>query len=122
MAETEKRKSKGPDYWRRVIEEWIQSGKNQKTFCESREISLTAFRWWRHKLLHAAGSAIRKKPNRPKASSPHFIPIGIKPDRSSLPQSSIDLFLPGDRRLRISPGFDAVTLKQLLEVLEEASC
>ena len=122
MAEAEKRRSKGPEYWRQVIDEWLKSGKNQKAFCESREISLTTFRWWRHKLLHIDGSSNRKKPNRPKTSSPQFIPIGIKPDRPTLSTSSLELYLPGDRRLRIPPGFDAMTLKQVLEVLDAASC
>ncbi|MDT0499334.1 hypothetical protein RM530_18505, partial [Algiphilus sp. W345] len=57
--------------WRRLIEEWAQSGQSQEAFCASRGLALSSLCNWRRKLK--AGSAA--SPESPPREAADFIEL-----------------------------------------------
>ena len=53
------------DKWRDIINDWKQSGENQKSYCDRLEISLNAFSYARAKLLQK------------EKSKTHFVPATV---------------------------------------------
>jgi hypothetical protein len=49
-----------------------------------------------------------------------FLPIQVSEPISRA--AGIEIMLAGGRRIAVQPGFDAHTLRQVLEVLEEPAC
>jgi hypothetical protein len=114
--------------WRRLIEDQRVSGLPVSVFCRERGIPQSSLFAWRRRLAARAGSpqaapfkAVTITPVQPP---PSMVPAdtdsalnavsGIEPSAVS----SVELLLPGDRRLLVRPGFDARLLLDLIEVLE----
>jgi len=96
--------------WRRRIRDWQSSGLSVRAFCESVGVLEPSFYAWRRKL---AGRA---------AESSAFIPVRIVSDQPACQDGCLEVVLTGGRSVRVAPGFDAVTLRQLLAVLEGPPC
>jgi transposase len=48
------------------------------------------------------------------------VPVQVGTDDQPAPSTPIEILLAGGRSIRITPGFDPATLRQLLAVLQEA--
>ena len=123
------------DYWSAVVAQFNRSGLTQADFCRTRDLSVNSFRQWLYRLRHSTPATDRRrtrisistKPVSPRAENPAFLPVHIRPEHSATTDSyqgvvasqSLEVILGHDRRVRIPVGFDPVTLRQLLEVLEE---
>lgn len=92
--------------WRERIQVWKQSGLTQKEFCEQHHVGLSTFQRWRRKL------AIQEKPKGSAAVS--FLPVGVVGSS----ESGLTVLLNNRLRIEVSTGFDASTLKQVIEVLQ----
>jgi hypothetical protein len=55
-----------------------------------------------------------------KSETASFVQVTV--DDGGVARMSIEVVLAKGRRLRVRPGFDANTLRQLLRVLEESTC
>jgi len=65
----------------------------------------------------------RQLQQRDAAHAP-FLPVRVVADVPIVQPAStatFEIVLPGNRTLRVAPGFDAATLRQLLAVLQEVS-
>ena len=118
MVQRSESKTKKAEYWRRVTGEWKRSGQSQATFCEARNLKLTTFRWWRHRLLREASDGAKAEELDTQAP---FIPIRLidLPSPSSPP---IEIHLPNSKRIQVPPGFDPDTLRRVLAILDECAC
>jgi hypothetical protein len=106
MAFGKTRDERKEQEWRRWIGEWQASGLSVRAFCERRRLAAHRFYYWRRVLeQHVAEKAA-------------FVPVQIVADAFPPPTSALELVLHG-RIVRVGPGFDAATLRQLLTVLEE---
>jgi hypothetical protein len=99
-------------FWRRMLRRWRGSGLSVRAFCHEHGLSEASFYGWRRTL------------DRRDAKAVAFVPAHIVPDepvqaRDQGPGCALELVLGAARVLRIGPGFDAVTLRRLLAVLEE---
>lgn len=81
--------------------------------------------YWRHQIRRREAARERRGGQRAMVSAAStFVPVqvigagGVATDHGS----RLEVVLRGDRRLRISPGFDAATLARLVEVLERLPC
>jgi hypothetical protein len=95
-------------FWRQHIRDWQVSDVSIRSFCSRRGLSQPSFYAWRRVL------------QRRDSEQPLFVPIrplSDDPPAGGLP--AVEVFLASDRRLRIAPGLDVSTLRQLLAVLEE---
>jgi hypothetical protein len=107
MAQGKRRDERKERQWRRWLEDWRTSGLSVRAFCSRRGLSEPSFYGWRKVL------------DRRAASSAAFLPVDIVADDVATQVSGLELVLAGGRTVRVAPGFDAATLRQLVSVLEE---
>ena len=96
--------------WRRWIGEWQASGLSVRAFCQRRGLTIASFYAWRRVL------------QRRDAERAAFVPVQVVADAVPTQTSALEVVLTDGRTVRVPPGFDAATLRQLLAVLEERPC
>jgi hypothetical protein len=111
MAQGKARDERKEQQWRRWIGAWRGSGLSVRAFCARHGLSEPSFYGWRRLLERRA------------ADRPAFLAVDVAADDRPAQASALELVLSGGRTVRVAPGFDAGTLRQLLAVLEEGrSC
>jgi hypothetical protein len=97
--------------WRLWIDQWRVSGLSVRAFCARRGLASPNFYAWRRTLEQRA------------ASSAAFVPVQVVADAAPAQSSALEVVLAHGRIVRVAPGFDAATLRQLLTALEgEGPC
>ena len=96
--------------WRRWISQWQTSGLSVRDFCARHGLATASFYNWRRVLERRA------------MERPAFVPVQVVADTPPPQAGALELVLPNGRTVRVTPGFDAVTLRQLLAVLEGQPC
>ena len=97
--------------WRRRILQWRRSGLSVRAFCARHGLAQANFYIWRRELQRRDGAAVS------------FVPVEVVATEASGPASGIEILLAGKRRVRVEPGFDALTLQRVVALLEETrSC
>ncbi len=91
--------------WFERIQDWKHSGLTQKVFCEQHQLGLASFQRWRTIVMREGESE--------PSSAMTVLPLHITEPRAS----SLALLLGDDLRIEIPVGFDAATLKQLVQTL-----
>ncbi len=95
--------------WRRWIALWQHSGSSVAAFCARHHLAPASFYAWRRTLERRA------------ALPTPFVPVQLV--AGPAPASPLEVVLADGRVVRVGPGFDAATLRQLLAVLrEQPSC
>jgi hypothetical protein len=107
MAHGKPRDPHKEQHWRRLIQLWKNSGLTVRVFCARHHISQPSFYAWRRELQQ-------------RDAATTFVPVRVVTDDQPAPSTPIEILLAGGRSVRITPGFDPGTLRQLLEVLQEA--
>jgi hypothetical protein len=107
MAQGKPRDERKERQWRRWLREWRASRLSVREFCEERGLAEQRFYAWRRELERRAGEGTA------------FVPVEVVAAPVPAASPALELVLSGGRTLRVAPGFDAATLKQLLAVLEE---
>jgi len=92
--------------WLERIANWKQGGQSQKTFCEQNHIGLASFQRW-HRIFKTEEKTIDHSPVA-------FLPVNVTEPSSS----NLTLRVNDNLRIDISAGFDATTLKQVIQVLQ----
>jgi transposase-like protein len=114
------------------MRQYEQSGLTIRQFCEQEGLVAHQFSWWRAELKRRAAAAPPaakpKKAPKKKArvtktaelsedSAPTFLPVQLK---ASLPaQATIEIVLEQPPRIRVTPGFDAQVLREVVRALEQ---
>jgi hypothetical protein len=93
--------------WRRWIAEWRASGLSVRAFCARRDLAAPSFYNWRRVLERRA------------AEKAAFVPVQVVADAPPARAGALEVVLADGRTVRVAPGFDAATLRQLLAVLQE---
>jgi len=106
MAQGKSRDPRKEQQWRRWIQQWQHSGLSVRDFCARHDLAEPSFYAWRRELQQ------RQTPTR-------FLPVRVVADEEPAHAGSVEVVLTGGRRVRVSPGFDPATLRQLLAVLAE---
>jgi hypothetical protein len=111
MAHGRTRDERKEQQWQRWIGEWRASGLSVRAFCDRHGLALPSFYTWRRTLERRA------------AEKAAFVPVQVVADAAPTPASALEVVLVDGRTVRVSPGFDAATLRRLLAVLQEGgSC
>jgi hypothetical protein len=79
-------------------------------FCTRHDLAPARFYHWRRVLEQRA------------AEEPTFVPVQVVADAVPHRASALEVVLTDGRAVRVAPGFDAATLRQLLAVLEGRPC
>jgi hypothetical protein len=96
--------------WRRRIEQWQASGLGVRAFCARHGLATASFYKWRQVLQRRA------------AGEPAFVAVQVVAEAASTLTGTLEVLLTDGRTVRVAPGFDPVTLRQLLAVLEGRPC
>ena len=107
MAYGKPRDPRKEQHWRRLIQLWKNSGLSVRAFCARHHITQPSFYAWRRELQQ-------------RDSATAFVPVRVVTDDQPAFSTPIEILLPGGRSVRITPGFDPATLRELLAVLQEA--
>src|SRR5260370_770047 len=91
--------------WRQRIAQWQTSGLSGVAFCARHDLPPASFSAWRRPLQRRAA---------PQAS---FVPVQLAADAATA--SALEVVLADGRVVRVAPGFDAATLRQVLAVLRQ---
>jgi transposase-like protein len=111
MAHGRARDEEKERQWRRWIDQWRGSGLSVRAFCARHGLATASFYNWRRVLQRRAA-----------AEPPTFVPVRVVADAMPIQASALEVVLTDGRVVRVAPGFDAVTLRQLLAVLEGQPC
>jgi hypothetical protein len=106
MAHGRTRDERKERLWRRWIGAWQTSGLSVQAFCERRGLTVASFYAWRRVLARRA------------AEKAAFVPVQVVADAVPTQTCALVMVLPNSWTVRVAPGFDATTLRQLLAVLE----
>jgi hypothetical protein len=106
-------------YWLRHIRRWQQSHSTQCEYCRQRDLSITAFRWWRRELVrkgidlsHGGDS------HRTQGESGSFVQVALAHQMASRSSVAYEIVLSNQRRLRLAEGFDPDAVASLVSILE----
>jgi hypothetical protein len=111
MAPGRARDERKEQQWRRWIGEWRASGFSVRAFCDRRRLAIPSFYAWRRTLERRA------------AEKAAFVPVQVVADTPPAQATALELVLGDGRIVRVAPGFDTATLRQLLTALEgEGPC
>jgi len=111
MSQGKPRDPRKEQQWRRWIRQWQQSGLSVRAFCARHHLAQPSFYAWRREIQQRDTVADT------------LVPVQLVPHDEPSGPSTFEVVLASGRTLRVAPGFDAATLRQLLAVLEEVrSC
>jgi len=97
-------------FWRQAVAGWRRSGLTVRVYCARHGLSEPSFYAWRSELTRRDRHAAEQ---RSKTSS--FVPVRVVTE----PQAPIEIVLADGHVVRVRPGFDAQTLRQVLAVARE---
>jgi hypothetical protein len=121
-------------FWHDLVERQPTSGLNIARFCADAGVSQNAFYVWKKRLLTTAqqirAARPRRKHRRKKAVAKSLVPVRVIPDvchQRPIGQA-IEIAWPNGITLRVAPGCDSKTLREVFDLLssvmngEIASC
>jgi transposase-like protein len=95
--------------WREAMAGWQGSGLSVRQYCRRRQLSESAFYFWRRELQ-------RRAVQRVPSTSPHFVPVSV------LASATVEVRCPSGHVVSLATA-DAATLRMLFAALvTEASC
>jgi len=100
-------------FWQAHVANWRQSGLNQAAYCRKQGLNAHRFRWWKRQLTVVSSSA-------EKAVPASFLPVKVQPPaliEHSGSDSGVTLKLDSDLRIDVAIGFDAPTLRGVVQTL-----
>lgn len=132
-------------FWRDMLARFEADDWTAREFCRRHRLAESAFQFWRRELARRDAQDAANSPNAHRPASadapeshdlpnlnssandaaiPLFQPVVIRPAKrrdGDASGTSIDLRLRGGHVLRIRAGFDAATLRQLLQILDSST-
>jgi transposase-like protein len=112
MAKHVRNRSK-EQFWRRAVARWRRSGQSVRAYCVQEGLSEPSFYAWRRELARRDRHAEQTATSTTSAS---FVPVRVV----SEPSAAIEIVLSKGPIVRVRPGFDATTLRQVLATVEAA--
>ena len=91
--------------WRQRIAQWQHSGLSVAAFCARHDLATPSFYAWRRTL--------QRRDNHQAA----FVPVRRAHDAATA--RALEVVFADGRIVRVAPGFDAATLRQVLAVLRQ---
>jgi|SRR5579871_3519188 len=107
MAHGKPRAAHKERQWRRWIRDWRASGLTVRAFCARHGLTEPSFYAWRRVLLQRSTEAAT------------FLPVQVVTEPVPPSASPLEVILAGGRTVRVAPGFDPATLREVVRVLEE---
>jgi hypothetical protein len=130
MADSVPKRCKRSHAWRRArwgehVEAQPLSGLCVTDYCLSHGLRRESFYRWRRVFAPETNTGGEGLPGLGEvglSGSPVFVELSGLPLSEDARASGVELVLPGERRLRLEPGFDEDTLRRAVSVLESLPC
>ncbi len=111
--------SKRGRYWLKHIRQWQQSRATQSEYCRQRDLSITAFRWWRSELVRKGIDVSQSgDADRTQGKSGSFVELALTRRTASRGSAVYEIVLSNQRRLSLAEGFDPEAVATLVSILE----
>ena len=113
-------------FWRDLVERQPTSGLNIARFCADAGVSQNAFYVWKKRLLTTTqqdrAAIPRRKHRRKKVVAKSLVPVRVIPDVSHQQPiaKAIEIAWPNGIALRVAPGCDTQTLREVFDMLTSA--
>jgi len=107
-------------FWLKHVQQWQRSQALQIQYCKEHNLSVTAFRWWRRKLIHD-NQVLDPEPGVQPEPVPPFTEIRIPEGDVAAAAYPYEIMLPNHAQLRLRKNFDAEAVTALVSLLR-ASC
>lgn len=104
-------------FWRDTLHRHQRSGLSVREFCRRHHLSSPSFYAWRRILAQRDRQAATPL----DTPLPAFVPVHIAAAANTPSPNVLEVVVAG-RVVRVPPGFDAATLRDLLAVLEASPC
>jgi len=104
-------------FWQTHVARWQASGLSVRDYCASHHLAEPSFYSWRRLLAQRAADV----PVAATTATVTFVPLHVQPEEVAA-SVVLEVVLTNGRRLRVPAGFDAITLRTLLALLEDTSC
>jgi transposase len=108
--------------WLDLVQRWQLSRLTVRAFCERHGLTEASFYLWR-RILRERGLLPQRTPTQhqphPSIAAP-FVKLTVAARTTDA--ATLELVLNEHRLLRVRPGFDPDTLRQLVRLLEELPC
>jgi len=102
------RPAKGEDFWRRHVNQWLNSGLSQSQYCREHKLASGSFATWKIKFV---GPDSDKPPVRKK---PLLLPVNIE---RKIPAFTIEIVINDNLALRVPSDQDPIAVKRWIEAL-----
>ena len=126
MSRLGKRDLNKEHFWRRVILQWQRGNQTIRGFCAAHHLSEACFHAWRRTIAQRdqADAKAKRGHGEQAPGALTFVPVHVLPatDKTDPSGKPLELVVGQGRVIRVTAGFDAATLRQLLAVLEGPSC
>ena len=102
--------------WLKHVQQWQRSDTTQIQYCKEHNLSVTAFRWWRRKLM--SGQQVRDPQKRlPREPVTTFTEIRMPQGGEAAAAYAYEINLPNRTQLRLRRDFDAEAVSALVSLL-----
>jgi hypothetical protein len=117
-ARRRRRRGRAEHQWRRIVDEWRQSGQSASEFSAARGFEKGTLYFWSCRLKKVDAS--RATTN--EVSTPCFLPVKVVDDDSMSPQEpqqspAIEVTLSGGDKIVVPQGADLLQFSQIVAVL-----
>jgi transposase-like protein len=106
-------------YWQRIIQRQQASGLSIQRFCRRENLAMATFYHWKRRFREASAASEASA-----TPAVRFAAVRVVPEASAaIHAGTIEIVLPGDRRVRLAGPVDRVVLGDVLAALEgKSSC
>jgi transposase len=121
MSNVQARNPSKEQFWRAHVTRWQASGLSVRDYCSRHRLAEPSFYAWRRTLAQRPGDVPAAVPSAAvTAPVVTFVPLHVQPTTADN-SAALEVVLGNGRRLRVPAGFDAATLRAVLDVLEDTS-
>lgn len=129
MAKFSKSKAEKARYWRWIVEKWQASGLSQAEFCRQENLDERQLSFWKRKIVVQNNDS--SKSSKPVSNnSPLFIQVEARqeknllvPAKISTPCEKLEIAIASNQlTVKVGQSFDSSVLRQVIDVLREATC
>jgi transposase-like protein len=108
-------------FWRRIVARQPGTGVSIREWCERHDVSVPSFYAWRRELARRDAEQLDDQSVIDSDPAPAFVELEVAGTSPSLFAAAAIQIVVEDLRVAVGPGFDAETLRRILDVLRRSS-